>query len=156
MWAAMNYLIAISIMDQEGAYLRHLFGKIVDGSSLQNDKGPSFEQTMFSLAAKMLEATPVLADLYQEENLSGNAGLKILLEDAKQLAPFLQHSTTLCKHFVGENYQEIWDWCRELLVQQKLEKHDAYIRESVLAYDARAANKENTLAVIYFTYQILK
>ncbi len=29
LWAAMNYFIAISIMDQKGRYLEHLFGKTI-------------------------------------------------------------------------------------------------------------------------------
>jgi hypothetical protein len=111
---------------------------------------------MFSLAAKMLETTPALADFYQEENLDKNAGLKLLLEDAKQLEPFLHHSKTLCEHFFQGKYQEIWEWCRELLAQRDLEGHYAHLRHSIATYDARNVNKEKTLAALYFTYQILK
>jgi hypothetical protein len=150
LWAAMNYFIAISIMDQEGAYLKQLFGKIVDS------QGPSFEQTMFSLAAKMLDHSPALADLYQEENLGDNAGLKLLLEDAKQLEPFLHHSKTLCEHFAQGTYREIWEWCRELLTQRELDGHYAHLRQSIATYDVRKINKEKTLAALYFTYQLLK
>ncbi len=169
LWAAMNYFIAISIMDQDGAYLKHLFGKTVGSEStigisccqafnegFQRNKGPSFEQTMFSLAAKMLDQSPALADLFQEENLADNAGLQLLLEDAKQLEPFLDHAKTLSEHFAQGKYYEVWEWCRELLAQHDLDGHGAYLRQSINTCDANTANKEKTLAVIYFTYQILK
>jgi len=150
LWAAMNYFIAISIMDREGRYLAHVFGKTID------NQGPSFDQTMLSLAAKMLDASPALADLYQEENLADNAGLKLLLEDAKQLEPFLRHAKTLCEHFSQGRYQEIWEWCRELLAQQDVDGHAVYLRRSIMAYHGKNANKDRTLAAIYFTYQLLK
>ncbi len=150
LWATMNYFIAMSIIDRNGTYLKHLFGKIVDR------QGPSFEQTMFSLAAKMLESTPVLADLYQEENLVSNAGFKRLLEDSKQLEPFLQHSNTLCEQFSQGRYQEIWEWCRKLLAQQNVDGPYAYLRQSISTHTLQAVNKEKTLAAVYFTYQILK
>jgi hypothetical protein len=165
LWAAMNYFIAISTMDQEGTYLKHLFGETVDNVSsmdipchqnVNECLRPSFEQTMFSLAAKMLEGTPVLADLYQEENLARNAGMSILVEDAKQLEPFLKHSNTLCEQYSQGKYQEIWEWCRELLAQQQLHGPYAYLRQSITTYDIRAMNREKTLAAVYFTYQILK
>ena len=150
LWAAMNYFIAISIMDQKGRYLEHLFGKTIDR------QGPHFDQTMLSLAAEMLDSSPALADLYQEENLTDNAGLKLLLEDAKQLEPFLRQSNMLYKHFSQGRYQEIWAWCRELLAQRNLDGRDSYLRQSITTYDGNAANKEKTLAAIYFTYQMLK
>jgi predicted MFS family arabinose efflux permease len=150
MWAAMNYFIAISIMDQEGRYLKYLFGKIVDS------QGASFEQTMFSLSAKMLNHEPALADLYQEENLADNAGLELLLEDAKQLEPFLHHARMLREHFSHEKYEEIWDWCQELLEERQMQGPYDYLRQSIITFDAQSVDKEKTLAAVYFTYQILK
>lgn len=150
LWAAMNYFIAISIMDQQGKYLKKLFDSITDS------RGPSYEQTMFSLAAKMLEGEPALSELYQEENIANNAGLKTLLEEAKQLQPFLQHTKTLYANYSQGSYQEIWGWCRELLEQKKIEGPFSYLCQSINTYDLDSVNKENTLAALYFTYQILK
>ena len=144
------YFIAISIMDQEGKYLTALFDTIGDS------KGSSFEQVMFSLTAKMLECEPSLSELYQEENLAPNGGLSALLEVTKQLQPFLQHSTTIRRHYTQGNFREIWEWCRGLLEKNELEGSFSYLRHSINTYHLRSATKENTLAVLYFTYQILK
>lgn len=150
LWAVMNYFIAISIMDQEGKYLTTLFDTIGD------NKGSSFEQAMFSLTAKMLECEPALSELYQEENLAPNGGMCALLEVAKQLQPFLQHSTTIRRHYAQGNFREIWEWCRGLLEKNELEGSFSYLQHSINTYHLRSATKENTLAVLYFTYQILK
>jgi hypothetical protein len=68
----------------------------------------------------------------------------------------LHHSKTLCAHFSQEKYQEIWEWCRELLAQRELDGLYAHLRHSIATYDVKNVNKEKTLAAIYFTYQILK
>lgn len=150
LWATMNYFIAISIMDQEGRYLEDLFEKIIDS------KGSSFEQTMFSLTARMLECEPVLSELYQEENITQNAGLQLLLEDAKQLQPFLQHAKTLRQQYDQGQYQEIWEWCQKLLEQKHLDGAYYHLRQSIANYNTRMVNKEKTFAALYFTYQMLK
>jgi hypothetical protein len=146
----MNYLIAISFMDKEGKYLADLF-EIAD-----HTKGRAFEQTMFSLAAKMLAFKPTLSDLYQEENMANNTGLQQLLEEAKQLKPFFEHTAMLSDYYMHEKYQELWEWCRKLLAERDIKGQFSYLEQAITAYNLDAVDKTNTFAVVYFTYQILQ
>jgi hypothetical protein len=149
-WAVMNYVLAISIMDQEGEYLAELF------TMANHRNSASFEQAIFSLVAKVLEFEPVLADLYQEENVRKHAGFRQLLEEAKQLRPFFDHVAMLSEYYDQGKYQDIWRWCRELLAMRNIEGAFSYLKQAIETYDLQAVSKDNTFAVMYFTYQMLK
>jgi len=147
----MNYLIAISLMDKEGKYLIDLF------EIANHAKGSRFEQTMLSLTAKMLAFDPALSDLYQEENMTNNAGLQQFLEEAKQLQPFFEHAAMLSDYYAQEKYHEIWLWCRELLAESDdINGRFSYLKQAITAYKLNAVDKTNSFAAIYFTYQVLQ
>jgi hypothetical protein len=150
LWITMNYWIAISIMDQEGRYLEGLFQHPV----LQ--QGANASQTFLALAAKMLSCEPALADFYQEENLHPSTGMKLFLEDAKQLQPFLSHATQLARQYAQGGYDNIWQWCRDLVEEHDVEKPLCYLQQSIVMLDAKEITKEHALALLYFTYQVLK
>ncbi|PID56863.1 hypothetical protein CSB45_09360 [candidate division KSB3 bacterium] len=148
----MNYLIALSIMDHKGCYLEGIFditGKTHAGTQ---------EQTMLSLAAKMLDMQPALADLYQEENLQKGAGLDILLEEAKPLKPFFDDTSRLQQYYQRQEYRQIWRWCHEQLALHEIHESKEKLRfltHAIGQYDVECANADNSLAVLYFSYQIL-
>ena len=150
LWTTMNYFIAISIMDRQGSYLADLFRHPA------LNQGANASQTFFSLAAKMLDCEPPLADVYQEENLNATKGLQLLLEDAKQLQPFLTHTKQLARDYAQKDYQAIWHWCRELLEEHRPEEPLYYLRQSIISRNAETLTKEETLALVYFSYQLLK
>ncbi len=146
----MNYLIAISLMDKEGKYLAALF-RIAD-----HGNGSAFEQTIFSLAAKMLDFDPALSDLYQEENTNPRMGLQQLLEEAKQLQPFFEHATTISDYYAHEKYQELWEWSQKLLIKYDINGRLSYLKQAIIDYELDTVDKTNTFAALYFTYQILQ
>ena len=145
----MNYLIALSIMDSAGKYLGQLFDIVGEY------RGSSHEQTILSLAAKMLDIQPPLADLYQEENLQQGAGLELLLEEAKPLKPFCDNAHIILQHYQQTEYQRIWEWCREQLSEHEGNGTLLHLKEAITSYDTAFANDNNSLAVLYFSYQIL-
>ena len=146
----MNYLIALSLMDRDGRYLADLF-QIAD-----HNKGATFEQTMFSLAAKMLGLDPILADLYQTENLARNTGMQDFLEEAKQLQPFYDHADTLAADYAHDRYAAIWAWCRDVLHEYPLSGPFRALKQAILEHDQHGLSQANTLAALYFTYQVLQ
>ncbi len=150
LWDSMNYLVAMSLMDKEGKYLEQLFD-IAD-----HRRGTSYEQTLFALAARTLETQPLLSDIYQEENLKPGAGLSMLLEEAKALQAFFEYSPGLVTDYTQKKYQEIWEWCRDILAKEKHDGRFEHLKQAIKAYDIQYANKDNTLAALYFAYQILK
>ena len=150
LWNSMNYFIAISIMDRQGSYLAGLFQHPV------LKQGTSASQAFFSLSARMLDFEPSLGDLYQKENLQGTQGLRFLLEEAKQLQPFLKHGKQLARYYAQEDYQAIWRWCQELLEGSHAEEPLCHLRQSILTQNSGTFTKEETLATVYFSYQLLK
>nr|ABD75802.1 putative membrane protein [uncultured bacterium] len=145
----MNYLIAISLMDTEGAYLERLF-QIAD-----NSKGEVFEQTMLALASRMLNFEPVLADLFQDENTEPTSGLQQLFDEAKQLAPFFEHHDNLVKSYTERRYQTIWGWCRHTLEAHHVNGRFGHLKRAITTPPDHL-NSSNSFAVLYFTYQILQ
>jgi hypothetical protein len=83
-------------------------------------------------------------------------GLRQLLEEAKQLQPFFEHTVMLSDYYMQEQYQEIWEWCRKLLVERDIKGQLSYLKQAIIAYELDAVNKTNTFAGLYFTYQILR
>jgi hypothetical protein len=145
----MNYLIAISLMDKAGIYLRDLF-QVVSA-----DKGETFEQTMFALAAKMLELEPPLAEIYQDENDTPGTGLRNFLQEAKQLEPFFQHAVTLADDYAAGRYRELWEWAQKTLADIEIQGRFAYLKEAITDHVIIYPDQTNALAVLYFTYHIL-
>lgn len=145
----MNYLIALSLMDKEGSYLRDVFRMIATVES------STFAQTMFSLTAKMLDLEPPLADLYQDENEISLTGLKGLLHDAKQLDPFFQEAPRLTEHYSAGQYREIGEWCGKLLMEYEISGRWAHLKVAILNFPRERLDHTTTFAILYFTYQIL-
>ena len=145
----LNYLIAVSIMDKKREYLRQLFD-VAD-----HQKGKYFEQAIFSLASRMLDFEPPLGDLYQEENIELTMGVQQLFEESKQLQPFFEHEQTLLGYYSRHDYENIWRWCREKLSQERCNGEFSYLNQAIQEYNTHSINKNNTLAALYFTYQII-
>lgn len=148
----MNYLIAVSIMDKQGAYLAHLF----DFAAPQQDGTASSYQTMFSLTAKMLQMEPPLASMYQEENLADLAGLHIFFEDARAVQPFWEHRQTLIAWYEQQRYQDILAWCQTELANNPIRPPLSFLQQAILKQNEQGMRRECALAALYFTYQLLK
>ena len=149
LWDRMNYLVAVSVMDQERRYLEHLFD-IAD-----HYQSASYAQTMFSLAAKMLGMEPALSDLYQEENLETGAGLRLFLEESKQLEPFFRSEREIFANYAERDYQAVWQWCRELLARHPEDRQWQYLKKAIQDRGLQGTSRESAFAALYFTYQIL-
>lgn len=145
----LNYQIALCLMDTSGEHLVRLF-QIAD-----HHKGGMYEQSVLALTARMLDFEPPLSDLYQEENLKSVAGLEFLLEEAKQFTPFFEHENFLLEYYQQGKYPEIWQWCRDILPHVCEKSRYIYLTKAIQQYNLREANKNTTLAALYFTYQII-
>ncbi len=147
----MNYFIAISIMDKHGAYLAQLF----DLTTPQNST-PSYCQSMLSLAAKMLDMEPPLSTIYQNENIQDMAGLNLLFEDAKAVQPYFDHAAALLTFYEQRRYEDIVVWCQAELRNKTIQPPFAFLQQAILAQNAQDIRRESVLAILYFTYQLLK
>lgn len=145
----LNYVIALSLMDTAGEFLGKLF-QLADSA-----KGEAFEQTMFTLVARMLGFEPELDDLFQDENVESTVGLEQLFHDAKQLPPFFEHADELMQAYHHHHYREIWAWCRQTLQPYRLNGRFGYLKQALEGAPPRFTCS-NAFAALYFTYQILQ
>ncbi len=152
-WDRMNYIIAMSCMDEDGRYLEHIF------TMADNHHGTSYGQSILSLAAKMHDMAPALSDLYQEENVAPMTGLHIFLDEAKQLQPFFTYARQLTERYEQGRYEELWKWCVERFPETQETQETQrffYLKNAITRYNILKATQDNTFAALYFTYQILR
>ena len=146
----MNYLVALSVMAPAGAHVAHLF----DLASVHH--GQTGEQTLLALAARMLNYEPELAQIFQAENVQPASGLRLLLDEAKQLMPFFHDFDALLRDYQQQQYAALWQWCRAQLSAHQPPEQFQHLTTAIMLHDLTQTNSNNTLAVIYFTYQILR
>ncbi len=149
-WEGMNFFVAISIMDKSGQYLSDLF------ETAASNQGDSRTQTILSLSSRLLGMSPPLSEIYQLENDHPSKGVKRLLEEAKQIEIFNKVRKSLKEHFENQNFIEILEWCRSILVEHTFDGHRKYLKNSILSQPEETLNLSTALATAYFTYQILK
>jgi hypothetical protein len=162
-WDRMNFLIAMKNMDPNGMVFRNIF---MDSDKF---KDGMFRQTYFSLAAKLLDLNPLLSDIYTSGNMKSGNGLKIFLEQTRDLDLFYNSHRDLKVWFKRSNWSDIWQFCLCSLENNEfdlsaLSEPMKNLREAVLSESLRRSlsvvedNKSDyydALACIYFTYQIL-
>ena len=147
----MNYLIAVSIMDKQGAYLAQLFE-----FAAPQQATPSYCQTMFSLTAKMLQMEPPLSTIYQKENIADLDGLTLFFEDARTVRPFLEHGLMLFEAYQQQRYHDILAWCQTVLAPNAVRPPLSFLQQAILSRNACDIRHEDAIALLYFTYQLLK
>lgn len=147
----MNYLIAVSIMDKQGAYLAQLFE-----FAAPQQATPSYCQTMFSLTAKMLQMEPPLSTIYQKENIADLDGLTLFFEDARAVRPFLEHGLMLFEAYQQQRYHDLFVWCQTVLAPNAVRPPLSFLQQAILSRNAHDIRREDAIALLYFTYQLLK
>ncbi|MBI9102854.1 MAG: HEAT repeat domain-containing protein [Spirochaetales bacterium] len=146
----LNYIIALKHMDTEGVYLKELFNEKVTA------RGKSYTQSHYSLHARLLGFTPSLSEIFHSRNMAQGQGLQDFLDEARDDEGFLASHSELMGWFKGAEYGRIWERCRNILSKKK---HSAYyenMKESLRGFPLSKAGYDETLAAVYFTYQLIK
>jgi len=100
-----NYAIALTIMDKSGAHLRGIF------SLADPAMGQRSQQSVLSTIARFLGLEPALSEFFHAENLESGSGIESLLDEARELSPFLDFEHRAETAFASQRYREIWEWC---------------------------------------------
>jgi len=145
-----NLFLAISLMDKQGEYLRNIFKITHPG------KGFDFAQTIFNICSTTLVLVPHTSEFFNRENLKANSGFLELMEEAKEIYPFVKKMGFIISHYKAENYKPIWLWAKELLRSQNLSWPFFHISYAILQHKLKTLDRTNTLAMLYFLYQMLK
>jgi hypothetical protein len=146
----LNYLIALLIMDRHAALLKELFTFVAP------QHGPRFGQAAFSVCANRLNMTPTLASFYHRENMSAGKGFRDLVAETKEIAAFLENSAMLLRNYRQAKFVDIWQWCQGLLDGRPVGEPLDNLVTAVRASDRSMVDKTNTMAAVYFTFQILR
>ena len=145
----MNYLIALNLIDKNGEYLKDTFKNSIE------IKSQNFQQAYFSLTSNVLNMDPPLNQIYEKENIKENSGIKELLFDTKQLVIFYNNNKLIFDSFTNNKFKKIWSLCSNLLKEYKIVNKSKFLKKAIVEFDLNYINKTNTIAVVYFTYQLL-
>jgi hypothetical protein len=137
-------------MDREGAILGELF------TYAAPIHGVRFEQAAFSVIANRLNMTPALADFYHRENMSAGRGFRELVGDARELPAFLAAHAALNRHYRANRFADIWLWCQSQLDDRATDGPIGRLRNAIRSHQPQDADKANTMAAVYFVYQMEK
>lgn len=146
--AEIDALRALSLMDNSGSYLEHIF------TIAPTTRGTRFQQLAFVLCARSLELEPPLSDFYRAENDLTGDGFSELLEESKEVAYFHDEGQNLLTHYKKDEHDALWTMLSMALKKIQATGRLSYLYDAILA-GPPSADSANTLAATYFSYQIL-
>jgi len=136
-------------MDEEGVCLRRLFDDI------KETENSSFAQTYLSLAARLLEMEPALADIYEAENDKKNSGFITILQEAKQIEIFNRDFKIIKTFIIQEQYTKLFQWIKKALENYEPNGKIKYLKEGILEIKEKELSKDLALAILYFSFHML-
>lgn len=149
-WDHLNYTIALKHMDKEGRFLKDLFSVEI------SERNISMIQAHYSLNAKLQDFLPSLAYIFQSRNLSQGQGLQDFLDEARDDEGFLESHMDFMRWFEKGKFEKIWNRCRNLLSEKMPSAYFDNMKNSIMEFPSEEAGYDDTLAVVYFTYQLIK
>ena len=147
--AEIEALRALSLMDDEGRYLEHIF------TIAPSSRGTRFQQLAFVLCARSLALEPPLSDFYLAENEDPGSGFQNLMDETREVAHFHDDGARLITQYKDGNLDEIWTRFRQILESYQSNGKLLFIKKAIIQ-GPPAVDTSNTLAATYFTYHILK
>ena len=146
----LNYVIALYNMAPEGEWMESLFTPEV------SREGETYEQNLYTLAARQMDLSPPLGWIYQMNNIRDGEGIQILLDETREMDLFFRAHDFLQDSYEKKDYGAILDWCRERLKEAPELKGAALpVARSIINFEREYGNPGNSIATLYYTYQIL-
>ncbi len=146
----LNYLIALHKIQPKGDWIEILF----DERCLR--QGETYFQNMTTLASRQINLNPPLGWIYQKNNDVPGEGMAILLDEAREMQFFHNKRSWMDECFSQKDYSGIWIWCREELNKADFSGTRLPLVKAIENFNLELADPSNTLAAVYFTYQIFK
>ena len=145
----LDYMIALFHMDPERRYIDRLFSPDVAAS------GERSQRTLFTLLSRQFGMSPPLGAIYREEAVSSGSGVEMILEEARDTRFLLQHEGMLVNLWQEGDYRRIWDLCHRALADADPPSTVAPVTRALKGFTPESADAANSLAALYFTYQLL-
>jgi hypothetical protein len=148
--AEIDALRALILMDRDDEYIKRIF------SLAPPEKGEKFQQLAFILCARNYGLTPPLSGFFMQENQEKGSGFISLIREAREVPAFVSNQKPLREMYNRSDFENIWRWCTGQLADQTEEGNHVNLRFAVIDAPPRVYTRANTIAVSYFTYQLLK
>lgn len=145
----LDYMIALFHMDPQRRYISDLFSPALVG------EGERSERTLFTLLSRQFGMTPDLGTLYRDEAEQQGRGLELLLEEARDTRFLMQNEAHFDELWRQGGFSRIWELCRKALPGVSAPPAVQPVVQALASFSAAQADAANTLAALYFTYQIL-
>ncbi len=144
----LNLVIALSLIERDGAYWTTIFRIIADKTSHR------FIQSMMIIGSTRQNFQPPVEDLFYELNLSEEGGFDAILEELADLEIPEEEFYRLMALMKEKNYLSLWSWCRNRCKELKLLEPYEQLRQSIISYKKRSISPSLALAGLYFTMQL--
>ena len=82
------------------------------------------------------------------------SGVKKFLNETKQIKTFFENYNFLRDNYQINNFKNIWNWCEFSLEQINPDQPLIHLKEAIVNHKKIKKNDVNTLAGLYFTYQL--
>ena len=149
-WNSLNFIIALKHMDKSGEYLGEVFNE------KKISRGKTFNQTIYSLYADILDFEPSLSEIYKSRNMKKGQGLHDFLDESREEEAFFRNHQDFIDWFGADRLDNIWKRCREIAGQANPEPYFRPLHRSLMAFPYEKSGYDDALAAVYFTYQLLK
>ncbi len=150
----LNFLIARNIMDTEGSFFSELFIPAKKGMSV------TFRQTHYAVLAHFLKFRPSLSELFEQKNLGNNEFMIEFLEEARDVAEIDEQYDGLARAFTSKEWSRVWSICYPMVRSLTFKSSRLrYLHAGVMESQAMPRSQidgDDTLAVLYFSYQLKK
>jgi len=146
----LNYVIAFYNINPQGEWLESLFSKETIG------RGEIYTQNFTTLVVRLMGLSPSLGWIYQKNNDSPGEGMSILLDETREIELFFTNQDWLFRSFTEGKYGLIWEWCHSILENVEPKGAAVPILKSIMSCERESAAGSDALAVIFFSYHILK
>lgn len=148
--AVIDALRALMLMDRDGEYIKGIF------SLVPEEKGGRIQELTFILCARSYGFDPPLSDLFQLEHHSSGSGFSSLLRESRDVAVFNGNRRNLQGMYDNVDFDKIWHWCSSQLKNLPVGEGFVPLRSAILDTVPQVYCEANTMAAVYFTYQLFK
>jgi hypothetical protein len=145
-----NALIGLCEADPDEKFLSSVF------TVAATLPGRNFRQSVFVLPSRYLGFDLPLEELYERENFNRGEGVRAFFDDSRELSVFEHYEALVVYAYDSADYPAVARFCRAALVREPESVKLLHTRAAVLALSDQNVDDVGALAMLYYSYQILK
>ena len=146
--SSLNFIIALSMMEHDGAYWTRIFRLLKEIPSYR------FQQSLLVIGSTRAGFKPSIEDYFFELNLGVREGFQSLFEDLVDFGisdAEYKELEQLCRE---EDYYGIWSFSRAGCKEINLLEPNEFLRQEIRGFRKRSISPSLALAGLYFSFQL--